>query len=243
MKNVIVDIASRGQTELAKAIVDGKLNILGVTISPDVENYTALANYDLEAVRAISDVNVYLGAQRPLLDDRFVKGKSFMGVGDTKYYFNSQHAVNFLIESAGEYDDLEIIALGPLTNIALAIMKDEAAMKRVKRIYVVGGALLGYRTDTPTSEYNILCDCEAADTVFKSGIPVTLIPPHVSANSARLAFEVAAGRQVPAWQAYITIDTGIGLSRGQTVIDTVGRNPINGETTEGVLQTVVIGEE
>ncbi|MBQ3394337.1 MAG: nucleoside hydrolase [Oscillospiraceae bacterium] len=243
MKNVIVDIASKGQTELAKAIVDGKLNILGVTVSPDVENYAALANYNLEAVRAISDVNVYLGAQRPLLDDRFVKGKSFMGVGDTKYYFNSQHAVNFLIESAGEYDDLEIIALGPLTNIALAIMKDEAAMKRVKRIYVVGGALLGYRTDTPTSEYNILCDCEAADTVFKAGIPITLIPPHVSKNSARLAFEVAAGREVPVWKAYITIDTGIGFSRGQTVIDTVGRNPINGETTEGMLQTVVIGEE
>ena len=243
MKNVIVDIASRGQTELAKAIADGRLNILGVTVSPDVENYTDLANYDLEAVRAISDVNVYLGAQRPLLNDSFVRGKKFMGVGDTKYYFNSQHAVNFLIESANDYDDLEIIALGPLTNIALAIMKDETAMKKVRRIYVVGGALLGYRTDTPTSEYNILCDCEAADTVFKAGIPVTLIPPHVSDNAARLAFEVAAGKDVPSWQAYITIDTGIGFSRGQTVIDTVGRNPINGETTEGMLQTVVIGEE
>lgn len=238
MKNIIVDIASLGQIALSQALTDRDFNILGVTVSPDVDNYDDLANFNLEAVRAVSAVPVYKGAQRPLLDKRYVSGKKCVKIG-TEHSFEEKHRVNFILDSVKEYPDLEIICLGTLSNIALAVLKDEAAMKKVKRIYVAGGALLGYKTTTPTSHHNILADAEAADTVFKSGIPITLIPANSVKDLPEAAFKVAKGAACDTWQAYVTIDTSIGMSRGQTVIDLVGRNPINGDVTPGVKQTVV----
>ena len=62
MKNLIVDIASLGQDALVKALENKELNILGVTVSPDVENYDDLCNLNINAVKAIKDVPVFKGA-------------------------------------------------------------------------------------------------------------------------------------------------------------------------------------
>ena len=75
MKNIIVDIASQGQEALVKALENKELNVLGVTVSPDVENYDDLCNLTIEAVRKVSDVPVYKGAQRPLLFKDYITGK------------------------------------------------------------------------------------------------------------------------------------------------------------------------
>lgn len=238
MKNIIVDIASMGQIALSKALTDPQLNVIGVTVSPDVDNYDDLANFNLEAIRAVSAVPVYKGAQRPLLDKTYVSDKKCVKIG-TEHTFADEHAVNFIIDSANTYEDLEIVCLGALSNVALAILKDEDTMKKVKRIYVAGGSLLGYQTTTPTSHHNILADVEAADTVFKLGVPVTLIPVNAVDDLPDATFKVVKGARCDTWDAYITIDTSIGMSRGQTVIDLVGRNPINGDTVTGVKQTVV----
>ncbi len=238
MKNIIVDIASMGQIAVSKALTDPDFNIIGVTVSPDVENYDDLATFNLEAIRAVSAVPVYKGAQRPLLDKTYVENKKCVKIG-TEHTFAAKHAVNFIIDSVNEYDDLEIVCLGALSNVALAILKDEITMKKIKRIYIAGGALLGYTTTTPTSQHNILADVEAADTVFKSSIPITLIPANAVSDLAEATFAVVKGASCNTWDAYITIDTSIGMSRGQTVIDLVGRNPINGDTVTGVKQTVV----
>ena len=238
MKNIIVDIASLGQDALAKALENKELNILGVTVSPDVENYEDLCNFNLNAVRKVSDVPVFKGAQRPLLNKEYVSDK-FVSETNTSYTFSDTHAVNFIIDCAKKYNDLEIVCLGTMSNIALAIIKDEEAMKNVKRIYIAGGALLGYQTTTPTSQHNILADVEAASTVFKSGIDLTLIPAHISENLQEDAFRVVLGVECETWDAFLTVDTGVSFTRGQTVVDLVGRNPINGETVEGKKQTVI----
>lgn len=238
MKNIIVDIASMGQVALSQALTDAELNIIGVTVSPDVDNYDDLANFNIEAIRAVSAVPVYKGAQRPLLDRTYIADKKCVKMG-TEHTFSDKHAVNFILDSVNQYENLEIVCLGSLSNIALAILKDEQTMKKVKRIYVAGGSLLGYRTTTPTSQHNILADTEAAATVFKAEIPITLIPAHVVDDLAKATFEVVKGAECETWDAYITIDTSIGMSRGQTVIDLVGRNPINGDTVTGIKQTVV----
>ncbi len=76
-------------------------------------------------------------------------------------------------EQAG--GDLEIIALGPLTNVARAISRGPNQMKRVKRIYVMGGAVEVPGNSTPFAEFNIYADPHAASIVFDSGIPITLV--------------------------------------------------------------------
>ena len=128
MKKVIVDIASFGQTALKKALKENKLNIIGVTVSPDVQNYEDLAVFNLEDIRTVGDVPVYTGAQRPLLNAEYVADKKCVKIEKT-HEFADGHAVNFIIENADE--ELEIICLGTLSNVALAILKDEEKMKNI----------------------------------------------------------------------------------------------------------------
>ena len=84
------------------------------------------------------------------------------------YPFSNDKAVDFIIQKAHELKgELVIVPIGPLTNIASAILKDPTIQKVVKKIVLMGGW-----TTNPTPEWHILCDPEAADIVFRSGIPV-----------------------------------------------------------------------
>lgn len=238
MKKIIVDVGLAGQEALCRELEKDRLDIAGVCVAPDVKNYEDLCNTVAACAKQVKDVPVCKGAQRPLLNREFAFGRSCPPI-DYSGQFAPQHRSNFMIECA-EKGNVEIICLGALSNAALAVMKNEAAMKKVKRIYVAGGALLGYRSTTPTSHENILADAEAARAVFKSGIPVTMIPDSAAQDIFAAAFDVAAGAQRETWQAYLSVDTSLGFTRGQTVVDLVGRNPIDGRTAEGKKQTVVI---
>ncbi|MGL5722429.1 MAG: nucleoside hydrolase [Brevinema sp.] len=66
-------------------------------------------------------------------------------------------------------EDWILMPVGPLTNIAMFIQKYPQLLSRIKRIYMMGGA-------SSKIEFNILCDCEAANIVFQSGIPITMMP-------------------------------------------------------------------
>ena len=80
-------------------------------------------------------------------------------------------AVDYLLEAAKRFaGELEVLATGPLTNIATAIKKDAASFSKIKHLYLMGGA---FWLDRP--EHNIKCDPEAAKIVFASGIPITAI--------------------------------------------------------------------
>ncbi|MGI5888188.1 MAG: nucleoside hydrolase, partial [Oscillospiraceae bacterium] len=70
---------------------------------------------------------------------------------------------------------VEIVTLGPLTNIAAALRMDPAAVKRAKRITIMGSAGLGYGNVTATAEANIWHDPEAAAIVLDSGIPLMFV--------------------------------------------------------------------
>lgn len=127
---------------------------------------------------------VYIGCSRPLM--RYfnrttvgVHGRD--GLGDQGYPDAAQrpeaeHGVDALIRYAGEIDDLEIIALGPLTNLAAAIVRDPAAMARCKKITLMGGAMLTTNQATPAAEYNIYTDAEAADIVWRFSVPIAVCP-------------------------------------------------------------------
>ena len=89
---------------------------------------------------------------------------------------SQENAIDLLLQAAQEYgDSLTIIALGPLTNLATAIQKDSATMKKVGRIVIMGGAVTVPGNISAAAEFNFFVDPDAAQIVMESEIPLTLV--------------------------------------------------------------------
>jgi purine nucleosidase/pyrimidine-specific ribonucleoside hydrolase len=104
---------------------------------------------------------------------------------------------DLILEMAGRFpDELTIVALGPLTNLALAIQQDQGRMRRIRRVVVMGGAISVPGNITPAAEFNFYVDPEAAAYVLGGGLPIELVPLDVTrlvvleepALAARTAF-------------------------------------------------------
>jgi purine nucleosidase len=93
----------------------------------------------------------------------------------------SQHGVDFLIErilaSPGE---ITLVAIGPLTNVALAIRQEPRIVQSLKEIIIMGGALRYEGNTTALAEFNTYVDPHAAHIVYHAGIPATLVPLDVT---------------------------------------------------------------
>lgn len=127
---------------------------------------------------------VYAGAERALLQPPLnaleVHGSD--GLGDAnlpppRRSLAPQHAVDRIIEAAHEHaGNLSILAVGPLTNLALAIAKDRSIADKIHRLVVMGGTSQAKGNTSIVGEFNVLADPEAAAIVFGAGIPITLVP-------------------------------------------------------------------
>ncbi|KAI0223887.1 hypothetical protein L0F63_001865, partial [Massospora cicadina] len=99
-----------------------------------------------------------------------------------RYEVSQLDAVNEIIHQLNKHppNTLIILALGPLTNIALAIERDHKAMQRAKEIVIMGGAVFTMGNVTPKAEFNFYADAHAANVVFESAtkfsLPLTLVP-------------------------------------------------------------------
>ena len=92
-------------------------------------------------------------------------------------HISSTSGVDLILERVTRYpDELTLVALGPLTNVAQAIRKDAAKMQRLQKIVVMGGAFEVYGNVTTTAEFNIFVDPHAAQEVFQSNIPIDIAP-------------------------------------------------------------------
>ena len=90
---------------------------------------------------------------------------------------SSMAAVDLILEMAARYpDELVLVTLGPLTNIAKAIRKDAPKMRRLREIIVMGGVFEEYGNVTTTAEFNIFVDPHAAHEVFNFGVPLHIAP-------------------------------------------------------------------
>jgi pyrimidine-specific ribonucleoside hydrolase len=101
----------------------------------------------------------------------------------------TENAVELLASSLkSSQSSLDILALGPLTNLAELLIKYPALKSKIKRIYIMGGAVKvpGNINDVKSlnsnndAEWNIYMDAKAASIIFKSGIAITLIPLDLS---------------------------------------------------------------
>jgi purine nucleosidase len=97
------------------------------------------------------------------------------------WQFYAGPADELITKVARQYpDEVTLIAVGPLTNLALAIRKDPEGMKKLKEIVIMGGAVRTGGNITPHAEFNIFSDPSAANIVFGSELPTTLVPLDVT---------------------------------------------------------------
>jgi inosine-uridine nucleoside N-ribohydrolase len=143
------------------------------------------------------DLPVYRGADMPLMHEVSDYAKASHGEwyldespekppgGFASKDAEAESAVEFLLQEALRNPrQVSIIALGPLTNVAMAIRQDPSFSQRIKKLYIMGGAIAslpdGAGNITPNAEFNFWVDPEAAKTVLRSEIPIELSPLNVS---------------------------------------------------------------
>jgi purine nucleosidase len=93
----------------------------------------------------------------------------------------AQHAVDLLIERiTAAPGEITLVAIGPLTNLAMALRLEPDLASAVREVIVMGGAIRAGGNVTPLAEFNVYCDPHAAHVVFHSGMPITLVPLDVT---------------------------------------------------------------
>ena len=135
------------------------------------------------------DVPVHSGCERPMLKPlvtaEHVHGETGLDGPDLpepKTAPQARHGVDFLIETIRAHGEGEIrlLALGPLTNVAMAIVKAPDIATRLKDIVLMGGGYFEGGNITPTAEFNIYVDPEAAAIVLSRGAAITMLPLDVT---------------------------------------------------------------
>lgn len=182
-----------------------------------IEEQRPIATKAVERVGLEADIPVFAGADRPLLHSQasFEEEKALLGVGDGYYgawshpkpkseedvelspdgpaqhtKIREKHAVDFIIETVrANPGQVTILAIGPVTNIALAIRKAPDIVPLIKRIVYMGGAFDVPGNTMPAAEFNVWFDPEAAKIVYREPIEQVFIPLDVT-NSVRLNSDV-----------------------------------------------------
>jgi len=161
------------------------------------------------------DIRIFAGCDRPLAGQlvtaEHVHGRTGLDgptLPEPTMPLQEAHAVAFLIETlrAAPEGEVTLCPLGPLTNIATALREAPEIAPRIREIVLMGGAYFEVGNITPTAEFNIFVDPEAAAIVFGSGIPITVMPLDVThkalvtapRNAAFRALGTPVGRAVAA---------------------------------------------
>jgi len=188
-KDVIIDCDVGIDDALAIMLALGskELRIRAITTvcgNVEVEKTSENALKVLEAFDA-RDIAVARGHQRPLKRELFTAGyvHGSDGLGDSNLprptlKLDRRHAVDVIIEEA-DRGGLHLVCVGPLTNLASALLKAPHIVDRLEDVTIMGGAFAltpyGFGNVTPVSEFNIYVDPEAAKIVFNSGLKLTAV--------------------------------------------------------------------
>ncbi|RZM76520.1 nucleoside hydrolase [Leptolyngbya iicbica] len=153
------------------------------------------------------DVPIYAGCPRPLVRSLItaedIHGKTGLEgatLPDPTLPLQTTHAVNYLIDTLSTTPaPLTIATLGPLTNLAVALIQKPEIAEGIERIVMMGGGIT-HGNITPVAEFNIYVDPHAAQVVFDSGIPITFISLDIThqvlTTPARLAAIQTLGNPV-----------------------------------------------
>jgi purine nucleosidase len=186
------DTASDDAVALIMALRSPEVSVLAITVvagNVPVEQATRNALYTAELCG--STVPVFRGAAapliRPLEDAVWFHGRD--GLGDHGYEpaagtAAAEFAVDAIVRTVEANPGIEIITLGPLTNLALALRQWPQLAAHVSRCVVMGGAPACEGNVTPAAEFNFWVDPEAARVVLRSQLPIELVGWQLSRGAA-----------------------------------------------------------
>ena len=182
---------SDGGVDDAQALIllvaNGKVPDLITTVFGNVGRDQATTNLLAVCAHLNVDIPVHMGADRPLtqpiIDAKYVHGDDGLGgarrpekqalpasndgVGELRRVFG---------EAAGKGERVDILMIGPLTNLALALRLEPSIIDGIGTLTVMGGNVYGRGNTTPAAEFNIYADPEAAHVVLTAGIETVVIP-------------------------------------------------------------------
>ncbi|MFV0335507.1 MAG: nucleoside hydrolase [Tropicimonas sp.] len=169
-----------------------EIDLLGITVvAGNVPLGAGLENAcRLVALAGRRDVPVLAGVERPLLRDQVYGRYAAIGafserlVGADSVTPASEHAVSFIVRQARAAAragrPLTLCAIGPLSNIAMALRLHPEVAEGIARVVCMGGAFTALGHRTPWAEFNIYADPHAAQIVFGAGVPLVLFPLDVT---------------------------------------------------------------
>ncbi|HHB81620.1 MAG TPA: nucleoside hydrolase [Aliiroseovarius sp.] len=192
-RKIIID-TDPGQDDavaILLALASPEIEVLGITaVAGNVP--LALTQKNARIVCELAgrpDIKVFAGCDAPLahtlVTAEHVHGKTGLDgpdLPDPTMQLEDGHAVDFIIKTLREEPSgsVTLCPLGPLTNIATAFTRAPDIIERVQEIVLMGGAYFEVGNITPAAEFNIYVDPEAADIVFKSGVPLVVMPLDVT---------------------------------------------------------------
>jgi inosine-uridine nucleoside N-ribohydrolase len=188
---------------LAMALFDPRLEVVAVTAVAG--NVTAdLATRNVQALIEQLDPPKYprIGAATPSetgagTDARHIHGEDGLGnAGIACSTLIRQHPSEKILadEIRANPNQLTVLCLGPLTNLARTFQRDPGLIELVGQVVMMGGAVNCIGNVTPTAEFNIYCDPESARAVFRAPLTKTLVPLDIT---SRIAFDFGFVNQIP----------------------------------------------
>ncbi len=225
---------------LLLAIRSPEFNIRGITCVNGNVGLDHVINNTLRVVEhSGKDIPVYAGARTALVPNRSredasgVHGKDGLGgidFPDPKTNIQEQHAVDFTIETImGAETPIDWITLGPLTNAALAILKEPRITSRVRMLTMMAGGVNAGNV-TPSAEFNVFADPEAARVVFESDINKTMVPLDPLWDGGFLTTENIAAITAKNDLPWCDMASKI-FQRTVKLVGELGRHPVNGPGT------------
>ncbi len=184
-KNVIIDCDTGVDDAIALLIgLQSKaLNVLGITcVGGNVPLDNVVRNTLVVVEHSRAHVPVFRGCAQPLLvplqTAKYAHGSDGLGdIGfpDPQLTEQTEHAVDFIVRTGMDFPEpVDLITLAPLTNIALALVREPRLQEKIRSLTMMAGGI-GFGNSTAFAEFNVWVDPEAADIVFRSHIPKTMI--------------------------------------------------------------------
>lgn len=209
------DTASDDAVAIVMALRHPSVDVKAITVvAGNVPVEQGVINALYTAEQCGSEVPIYKGAAKPLrrepADATWFHGRD--GMGDQNYplpkrTIEKMDAADAISKVIRENEGIELVTLGPLTNIALVLQQEPRLVNHISRCVVMGGAACTEGNVTPAAEYNIWCDPEAAQIVFTSGMKIEMVGWELSRGDANLnEADIAAIRAIDSPLAHFCID-------------------------------------
>lgn len=188
-----------GNQTLAKTTRNAQ-QVLTLARRPEVPVASGMATPMVRELTVAADVHGESGLDGPELPDPDPAAETV-----------DEHAVEYIAQTAHETDGLTLVPTGPLTNIGMLLRRYPDIVEQIDEIVLMGGAI-GLGNYTPAAEFNMLVDPEAADLVFRSAVPVTMVGLEVTRSalvrrpefSRFRALDSTVGTTVAGWLEYFT---------------------------------------